>query len=60
MCLTTCFKYFTFMELFDLNSNLSNLFESSYTKHFSVNCLVDILICLCISFRALKMLQSSL
>ena len=50
------------MELFDLNSNLNNLFERSSIKDFfvdfSVNFLVDILMCLCISFIALKILKS--
>ena len=49
------------MELFDLNSNLNNLFESSSIKDFlvdsSVNFLVNFLICLCISFMALKILK---
>ena len=46
MCLTTYFKHFVFMELFDLNSNLNNLFESLSIKIFlidsSVNFLVDL------------------
>ena len=46
------------MELFDLNSNLNKLFESSSIKvslvDFLVNFLVDFLMCLCISFIALK------
>ena len=46
ICLTTYFKHFVFMELFDLNSNLNNLFESSSVKDFlvdsSVNFLVDL------------------
>ena len=61
--LTIYFKHFVFMELFGLNSNLNNLFESSsikdYLLDFSVNFLVDILMCLCISFIALKILKSS-
>ena len=55
--LTTYFKYFVFMELFDLNSNLNNLFESSSVKDFLVdslvNCLVD-LVMLPISTKILK------
>ena len=51
------------MELFDLNSNLNSLFESSSVKDFlvdfSVNFLVDFLKCLCVSFIALKILKSS-
>ena len=50
------------MELFDLNSNLNNLFESSSMKDllvdFSVYFLVDSLMSLCISFIALKILKS--
>ena len=42
------------MELFDLNFNVNNLFESSLLKDF----LVDFLMCLCISFIALKILKS--
>ena len=46
MCLTTYFIHFVFMELFDLNSNLNNLFESLSIKIFlidsSVNFLVDL------------------
>ena len=46
MCLTTYFKSFVFMELFDLNSSLNNLFERSSIKDFlvdsSVNFLVDL------------------
>ena len=46
MCLTTYFKHFAFMELFDLNSNLNNLSESLSNKDFlvdsSVNFLVDL------------------
>ena len=46
MCLTTYFKHFVFMELFDLNSSLNNLFESpcikDYLVDFSVNFLVDL------------------
>ena len=51
------------MELFDLTSNLNNLFESSSIKDFlvdfSVNFLFDFLMCLCISFIALKILKFS-
>ena len=46
MCLTTYFKHFVFIELFNLNSNLTNLFESSSIKDFlndsSVNFLVKL------------------
>ena len=42
MCLTTYFKHFVFMELFDLNSSLNNLFESSSIKDFLVDFLVDL------------------
>ena len=37
----TCFKHFGFIELFFLNSNFNNLFESSSIKDFLVNSLVD-------------------
>ena len=47
------------MELYDLNSSLNNFFESSYIKGFFVNFLIDSLICLCISFMALKILKIS-
>ena len=46
MSLTTCFKHFVFIDLFDLNSSLNILFESSSIKDFlvdsSVNFLVDL------------------
>ena len=52
------------MELFFSNSNFNNLFESSSVKDFLVNSLVDSLfdslMCLKISFRALKILKFSL
>ena len=52
------------MELSDLNSSLNNLFESSSTKDFfvdsSVDFLFDSLMCLTISFMALKTLKFSL
>ena len=61
--LTIYFKRFVFMELFDLNSNLNNLLETSSIKDFlvdfSVNFLVDFLMCLCISLIALQILKSS-
>ena len=61
MCFTIYFKHFVFIELFDLNSNLDRLFERSSIKDFlvdsSVNFLVDLLIGLCISFIALKLLK---
>ena len=48
MCLTTYFKRFVFMELFDLNSNLNNLSEilsiKCFLVDFSVNVLVDLTI----------------
>ena len=54
MCLTTYFNHFVFMKLFDLNSSLSNLVESLSIKDSLVNFLIDSLMCLCISFMALK------
>ena len=61
--LTTYFKHFLFMGLFDLNSNPNNLFESTSIKDSlvdsSVNFLVDLVMCLCISFIALKILKFS-
>ena len=59
MCLTTYFKHFVFMELSDLNSSLNNLFESSSIKDFLVDFSVNSLMCLCISFMALKILKFS-
>ena len=53
--LTTYFKHFVFIELSFLNYNLNNLFERSSIKDF----LVDSLMCLCISFMALKILKFS-
>ena len=41
MRLTTYFKHFVFTELFDLNSNLNNLLESSSIEDFLVDFLVD-------------------
>ena len=45
-----------------MNFNLNDLFESSSIKDFlvdsSINILVDFLICLCISFIALKILKT--
>ena len=62
MCLATYFKHFVFMELFDLNSSLNNLFESSSLKDFlvdsSVNFLVDLTIKLCILPISTKILKS--
>ena len=59
--LTAYFKHFVFMELSDFNSSLNNLFESSSTKDFfvdsSVYFLFDSLMCLTISFMALKTLK---
>ena len=61
---TTGFKYFVLMELFLSNSNFNNLFESSSIKDFlvnsSVDSLFDSLMCLNISFWALKILKFSL
>ena len=61
MCLTIYLKHFAFMELFDLNSSLNNLFESSSVRGFlvdsSVNFLVDLamkLFILPISTKELK------
>ena len=42
MCLTTYFKHFVFIELFDLSSSLNNLFENSSIKDFLVDFLVDL------------------
>ena len=45
MCLITYSKHFVFIDLFDLNSNLNNLIESSTIKDilvdFSVNFLFN-------------------
>ena len=41
MCLTAYFKDFIFIELFELNSNLNNLLESSSIKDILLNLLVD-------------------
>ena len=61
MCLATYFKLFVFMELFDLNSNLNNLFESSSIKDFLVDSLVtflvDLIIKLCILPISTKILK---
>ena len=35
--MTTYFKHFVFMELFDLNYKINNLFESSSIKDFLVD-----------------------
>ena len=52
------------MELFDLNSNLNNLFESSSTKDFSVdssvNVLVDLVMQFCILPNSIRILKFSL
>ena len=48
------------MELFDLTSNLNNLFESSSIIAFLVDFLANFLMCLCISFMVLKILKFSL
>ena len=62
--LTTYFKHFVFIELFDLNSNLNNLFESSSIKHFlvdtSVNVLVDLVMQFCVLPISTKILKFSL
>ena len=44
MCLTTYFKHFVFMGLFDLNSNLNNLSPSLSIKDFLVDCSVNFLV----------------
>ena len=48
------------MELFDLNSNFNNLFESSSIKDSLVNFLVGLTIKLCILPISAKMLKFSL
>ena len=48
------------MGLFDLNSNLNNLLESSSIKDFLVDFLIDSLMCLNISFLALEILKTFL
>ena len=52
------------MELFDLNSNLNNLFESSSIKDFlvdsSVNFLVDLVMYFCILLISTEILKFSL
>ena len=64
MCLTTYFKHFVFIELFDLNSNLNNLFESSSMKaslvDSSVSFLVDLIMKFCILPISTKILKFSL
>ena len=45
------------MELFDLNSSLNNLFESSSIQDVLVDFLFNVLICLRISFMTLKILN---
>ena len=42
MCLTTCFKHFAFIEIFDLNSNPNSVFKRSSIKDFLVDFLVDL------------------
>ena len=54
------FKHFVFMELFDLNFSFNNLSEFSSITDFLVDSLADSLMCLCISFMALKILTFSL
>ena len=58
------FKHFVFIELFDLNSNLNKLLESSAIKDFlvdfSVNFLVDLTMKLCILPISTKILKCSL
>ena len=48
--LTAYFKHFVFMELFDLNSNLNNLFEISSIKIFLVDSSVSFLFASTIKF----------
>ena len=43
--LKTYFKHFVFMELSDLNSNLNNLFDSSFNKDFFLLIFYFILSC---------------
>ena len=52
------FKALDFIELSFLNSNPNSLFESLSIKDSSVNFLVDLLMCMCISYIALKILKS--
>ena len=42
MCLTTYFKHFVFIELFDLNSNPNSLFERSSVTDVLIDFLVDL------------------
>ena len=53
MFLTIRFKHFDFIERFDLNSISSNRFERSSISKF----LADFLMCLCIVFISVKMLN---
>ena len=57
--LTTHFKHFDFIEWFDLNSNFSNLFETSSIKDFLLNFLMSLYI-LFISLKMLKIFSSGL
>ena len=54
MLLTIQFKHFDFITLFCLICNSNNLFERSSISDF----LIDFLMCLCILFISLKMLES--
>ena len=60
MCLTTYFKHFVFIELFDLSSSLNNLFENSSIKDFLVDFLVDLTMQCCILPISTKPLKFSL
>ena len=48
MCLTTYFKHFVFIELFDLNSNPNSLFERSSITDVLIDFLVDLTMYICI------------
>ena len=60
MCLTTYFKHFVLMELFDLNSNPNNLSESLSIKAFLVDSSVNILVDLTMRFCILPILTKIL
>ena len=53
--LTSLFNEFVIIEWFDLKSRSNSLFEILSVEDY----LVDFLICLCVSFTALKMLKFS-
>ena len=68
MFLTKYFRYFVFIELFDLNSNFSNLIEIQAIidflvgtlVDFSVSFLLDLVIKICVIKILLKTLNLSL